>query len=317
MPIHEKNLLFATALISFFIASFNVNAEYPEDDITVIIPYSAGGGFDSYVRGVLPAIQKYLPNRVNLIPRNMPGAGGRKGATAIFRARPDGYTIGAFNLPGLLLPHLLEERVGYDLSQVSWLGRISEDRYSIVVASTSDISSVDDLKALGRPILFTVTGVHSSAHAATIIATNVLGLDASFITGYQGSQNYVLAVVRGDGDVALGPSTSIRSYTETGDLKVIASLSDISPILGVETAADLGKPELARLNVQRMLGGPPNMDEQARVILSNALASALSDPELKAWSESTGLPLAPLSAEDTEANVTDQWALYENYKDIL
>lgn len=317
MPIHEKSLLFATALISFFIASFNVNAEYPEDDITVIIPYSAGGGFDSYVRGVLPAIQKYLPNRVNLIPRNMPGAGGRKGATAIFRARPDGYTIGAFNLPGLLLPHLLEERVGYDLSQVSWLGRISEDRYSIVVASTSDISSVDDLKALGRPILFTVTGVHSSAHAATIIATNVLGLDASFITGYQGSQNYVLAVVRGDGDVALGPSTSIRSYTETGDLKVIASLSDISPILGVETAADLGKPELAQLNVQRMLGGPPNMDEQARVILSNALASALSDPELKAWSESTGLPLAPLSAEDTEANVTDQWALYENYKDIL
>ena len=317
MPIHEKNLLFATALISFFIASSNVNAEYPEDDITVIIPYSAGGGFDSYVRGVLPAIQKYLPNRVNLIPRNMPGAGGRKGATAIFRARPDGYTIGAFNLPGLLLPHLLEERVGYDLSQVSWLGRISEDRYSIVVASTSDISSVDDLKALGRPILFTVTGVHSSAHAATIIATNVLGLDASFITGYQGSQNYVLAVVRGDGDVALGPSTSIRSYTETGDLKVIASLSDISPILGVETAADLGKPELARLNVQRMLGGPPNMDEQAHTILSNALASALSDPELKAWSESTGLPLAPLSAEDTEANVTDQWALYENYKDIL
>ena len=252
MQIPSKIKLTLIALISFFIASFSVSAQYPEDDITVIIPYSAGGGFDSYVRGVLPAIQKYLPNSINLIPRNMPGAGGRKGATAIFRARPDGYTIGAFNLPGLLLPHLLEENVGYDLSEVSWLGRISEDRYSIVVASSSDINSIDDLRALGRPILFTVTGVHSSAHAATMITTNVLGLNARFITGYEGSQNYVLAVVRGDGDVALGPSTSVRSYTETGDLKVIASLSDISPIEGVDTAADLGKPELAKLNVQRL-----------------------------------------------------------------
>ncbi len=317
MQIPSKIKLTLIALISFFIASFSVSAQYPEDDITVIIPYSAGGGFDSYVRGVLPAIQKYLPNSINLIPRNMPGAGGRKGATAIFRARPDGYTIGAFNLPGLLLPHLLEENVGYDLSEVSWLGRISEDRYSIVVASSSDINSIDDLRALGRPILFTVTGVHSSAHAATMITTNVLGLNARFITGYEGSQNYVLAVVRGDGDVALGPSTSVRSYTETGDLKVIASLSDISPLESVDTAADLGKPELAKLNVQRMLGGPPNMNTQAHTILSNALIQALVDPELIEWSNSTGLPLAPLSATETELNVASQWALYENYKDIL
>ncbi|MBD08440.1 MAG: hypothetical protein CMD70_06945 [Gammaproteobacteria bacterium] len=317
MQIPSQTKLTLIALISFFIASFSVSAQYPEDDITVIIPYSAGGGFDSYVRGVLPAIQKHLPNSINLIPRNMPGAGGRKGATAIFRARPDGYTIGAFNLPGLLLPHLLEENVGYDLSEVSWLGRISEDRYSIVVASSSDINSIDDLRALGRPILFTVTGVHSSAHAATMITTNVLGLNARFITGYEGSQNYVLAVVRGDGDVALGPSTSVRSYTETGDLKVIASLSDISPIESVDTAADLGKPELAKLNVQRMLGGPPNMNTQAHTILSNALVQALVDPELIEWSNSTGLPLAPLSATETELNVASQWALYENYKDIL
>jgi tripartite-type tricarboxylate transporter receptor subunit TctC len=317
MQIPSKIKLTLIALISFFIASFSVSAQYPEDDITVIIPYSAGGGFDSYVRGVLPAIQKHLPNSINLIPRNMPGAGGRKGATAIFRARPDGYTIGAFNLPGLLLPHLLEENVGYDLSEVSWLGRISEDRYSIVVASSSDINSIDDLRALGRPILFTVTGVHSSAHAATMITTNVLGLNARFITGYEGSQNYVLAVVRGDGDVALGPSTSVRSYTETGDLKVIASLSDISPLESVDTAADLGKPELAKLNVQRMLGGPPNMNTQAHTILSNALVQALVDPELIEWSNSTGLPLAPLSATETELNVASQWALYENYKDIL
>ena len=136
-----KSIYYFSAVF-FLSLSFNVTnaeAQYPEKDITVIIPYSAGGGFDSYVRGVLPAMQKYLPNSVNLIPRNMPGAGGRKGATAIYRARPDGYTIGAFNLPGLLLPHLLDERVGYDLSNVTWLGRMSEDRYLMVVSSSKNI----------------------------------------------------------------------------------------------------------------------------------------------------------------------------------
>ena len=67
--------MIAFALV--LIGMTGAHADFPEDDIEVIIPYAAGGGFDSYVRGVLPYMQKYLPNDVNLIPRNMPGAGGR------------------------------------------------------------------------------------------------------------------------------------------------------------------------------------------------------------------------------------------------
>ena len=312
-----KISLIVAAFSTFALTGAVSLADYPERDITVIIPYSAGGGFDSYVRGVLPIMQKYLPNQVNLIPRNMPGAGGRKGATAIFRARSDGYTIGAFNVPGLLLPDLLGEPVGYDLSQVTWLGRMSEDRYAMVVKSSNGISSVEDLRALGRPIKFTVTGVRSSAHAATVIATNLLGLDARFITGYQGSQNYILAVVRGDGDVALGPSTSVRAYTDSGDLQIIASLSESRATPSSQTAAELGHPDLARLNVQRMLGAPPNLVDEARTVLGDALGRALADPDLEAWSISTGLPLAPLSAEDTAEEVSDQRALYAQYRDLL
>ena len=51
--------------------------------------------------------------------------------------------------------------------------------------------------------------------------------------------------------------------------------------------------------------------------MANALSRALVDPELEAWSVSTGLPLAPLSAEDTATNVSDQRALYAQYRDML
>lgn len=294
-----------------------VLAQFPEDDIEVIIPYNAGGGFDSYVRGVLPIMQRHLPNDVNLIPRNMPGAGGRKGATAIYRARPDGYTIGAFNLPGMLLPEVLGEPVGYDLANVTWLGRLSQDQYVLVTAGASGIMSVEDLRALNRPVKFTATGAGSSAHSASVIAARMLGLDASVIGGYQGSQAYLLAAMRGDGDVALGASSSLAAYTQSNDLRVLASFESSSSFPGVPTAATLGQPDLSRLSVQRLLGAPPNLDAEARAVLVDALARAMADDELRIWSESVGLPFAPLSAEDAAANLALQRALYEEFKDVL
>jgi tripartite-type tricarboxylate transporter receptor subunit TctC len=66
-----------------------------------------------------------------------------------------------------------------------------------------------------------------------------------------------------------------------------------------------------------MLGAPPDLVNEARTVLENALSRALVDPELEAWSLSTGLPLAPLSAEDTAANVSDQRELYAQYRDLL
>jgi tripartite-type tricarboxylate transporter receptor subunit TctC len=294
-----------------------VLAAFPEDDIDVIIPYSAGGGFDSYVRGVLPIMQKYLPDGVNLIPRNMPGAGGRRGATAIYRARPDGYTIGAFNLPGLMLPEIVGEPVGYDLANVTWLGRLSEDQYVLVTADSSSITSIEDLRALNRPVRFTATGAGSSAHSASVIAARMLGLDASVIGGYQGSQAYILAAVRGDGDVALGPSSSLAPYMQSDDLRVIATFESRSSFPGAPTATTLGIPDLSRLSVQRLLGAPPNLDGEAHAVLVDVLARALADDELKAWSESVGLPYAPLSAEAAAAIFSSQRALYEEFKDIL
>ena len=267
------------------------------------------------MRGLLPVLAKHLPNEVNLIPRNMPGAGGRKGATAVYRAKPDGYTIGAFNLPGLMLPQVLGEPVTYDLARVTWLGRLSEDQYALVVSSASGISSIDALKALGRKVKIASTGVASSAQIASVIAAELLGLDATLITGYEGSQAYLLAVLRGDGDAALAPTNSLSAYAE--DLRVIASFERESTFPGVPTPASLGEPDLGRLSVQRVLGAPPELDAQAYRVLTEALASALADPELEAWSRAVNLPLAPLSAEQTAEIYIDQRALYEQYKDIL
>ena len=63
---------------------------FPSRDIEIVIPYNAGGGFDSYVRALAPHMEKYLPGDINILPINVPGAGGRRGAGSFRAVRSSG-----------------------------------------------------------------------------------------------------------------------------------------------------------------------------------------------------------------------------------
>jgi tripartite-type tricarboxylate transporter receptor subunit TctC len=52
-------------------------------------------------------MKKYLPQDINVVVRNIPGAGGRTGHTYIMRAKPDGYTIAILHGIGAFVDHLL------------------------------------------------------------------------------------------------------------------------------------------------------------------------------------------------------------------
>src|ERR1700691_4113180 len=112
-------------------------AGFPERDITFIIPDQVGGGFDAYVRAIAPAMERYLPNKVNVVPLNVPAGGGAKGVNQLYRARPDGYTIGILNIPGLFI--LQERGGGYDLNRFTWLAGLGRDPYALAVAWNSPI----------------------------------------------------------------------------------------------------------------------------------------------------------------------------------
>ena len=66
--------------------------DYPNRDITFIVPYNPGGGTDPLVRQFATQLEKALPGNVNV--ENKPGGSGTIGAGVVVRAKPDGYTIG-------------------------------------------------------------------------------------------------------------------------------------------------------------------------------------------------------------------------------
>ena len=260
--------------------------DFPAKDITFIIPYSAGGGFDNYVRALSPVMEKYLPHKVTIIPTNVAAGGGTRGTNELYRAKPNGYTIAIFNIPGMFV---LQERGGteYDLAKVTWLGSIGRDHYGIGVAANSPIKSVADLKKLSatRPVKFTTTGPEATAYAATLIATELLGIKAKMIGGYKGSNDYVVAAIRGDGDAVITALPLLRRMQAGGELRIIADFQDHSSVPGADDATSLGQKELSDIVLERLIGAPPGLPADITAVLADALSKSVADPEVGAWAK--------------------------------
>ena len=288
---------------------------FPEKDITFIIPYSPGGGFDRTVRAIAPYMEKYLPKKVNVLPKNVSGAGGRKGIAQLFRAKADGHTIAIFNIPGMAIPPILGEKVNYDLSKVSWMARLARGTYALAVGAKSDIKSFDDLKTLGRPLKITTTGQGSTGFTASVVASTVMKIPHKMLTGYKGSKQFILAAVRGDGDATYTLVTTIRKYHQAGDVRLLASFEAKSSFPGVPTVRELGFAELEGMGLERLVGGPPGVAADRVAILEQAMLKSMADPEFKAKTKKR--PFLPASAADTGGRVDQVLKFYLKYKSAL
>jgi tripartite-type tricarboxylate transporter receptor subunit TctC len=100
-----------TAIVTLAAAP-QVRADAVEDfykgkQITLIVSYGPGGGYDVYARVLARFMSKYIPGNPSIVIQNMPGAGSMRGANFIYNAAPkDGTAFGIFarNIPliGLL-----------------------------------------------------------------------------------------------------------------------------------------------------------------------------------------------------------------------
>jgi tripartite-type tricarboxylate transporter receptor subunit TctC len=81
--------------------------------INIIVAYNAGGGTDILVRTALPyveaAIEELSGSSTQMVVKNMPGAGGEVGWSALARAPKDGSTIGVINLPAIAIVEAARE----------------------------------------------------------------------------------------------------------------------------------------------------------------------------------------------------------------
>ena len=266
------------------------------------------------MRLISPYLEQALPNKVQVIPKNVPGAGGRKGTAQVYRAKPDGTSIVIANVPGIALPGLTGEKIEYDLDKFTWLVRVGGSPYIAGVSAKSPFKSMDDLKKLNRPIKCTATGFGATAYAACQIVAKVMGFQVQMLGGYKGSAAYVLAVARGDGDLTLAPVIVMKKFIQAGEIRGVFTTEAKSSVPGVPTIASIGYKNLTGLGVDRYVLGPPGLPAAITKTLSDSLVKAMTNPELAAKAEKTGEPFEPLGHDKAKPAADQSLALYLKYK---
>src|SRR5512136_1950141 len=81
-------------------------AAFPERDITLVVPWAAGGGTDTLARTLVKNTKKFFGVNMNVI--NRVGGTGVVGMNSVAISKPDGYTVavvtfhlGAYRLLGM------------------------------------------------------------------------------------------------------------------------------------------------------------------------------------------------------------------------
>jgi len=120
----KKTTAIATAVV--LTAGTAMAADYPNKPIEVIVGFAAGGGTDVMARTVAPFIEKYLGNGASVVIKNVPGASGQIGVTEAAHATPDGYTLGTFNLPGMMA-RTIDRKSDYDVDSFTYLANVVND----------------------------------------------------------------------------------------------------------------------------------------------------------------------------------------------
>lgn len=321
----KSSLIIFPALFLFIIV-FNTlscsrekTEEYPAGKIEWIVPYPPGGGADTYSRAVARILSRHLPNGTQVVIKNVPGAGTRRGTAYLFRSKPDGYTIGMLNPLGLLASDLVKKSDQYDLMDFTFLATCGRGIAGIYVRGDSGITDIEDLRSIGNA-RFAVSSRGSSAWLFARLFQELFDVPVHLVTGYQGTQDYVSALFRKDVDAfAIGFESEVIPYCLNGEMKPVLMFLREPWIVMPDSPTLKGTPfeNLEDLANYRFVAAPPGLPADIASILEKALLTTLNDPELLEWAEKTLHPLFVRDAKETRDNIGKCMDLLEKFRELL
>lgn len=296
--------------------------------IKFIVPYSVGGGFDAYARAIAPFLEKYLPGAA-VVVQNIPGGGGLIGTNTLYKAAPDGLTIGIINGAGMAFNQIVGTAgVEFDLAQMLWLCRASADPRAVVVGGKTAFRTVEDMKKAGRTIVFSATGVGSDDYYGSYVIFKALGIPFRNVTGFPGAAEANLAAVRGEGiDGTQCEISSLLQFIQEGSirpflvvtLKRLEAFPDVPTVLEVvpEESRDLVRTITNVFEANRVICAPPGVPEARAAALREVLEKAFKDPELLSWGKKSNRPLNYLDGPTMEKLIQEALKGAEKIKPVL
>jgi tripartite-type tricarboxylate transporter receptor subunit TctC len=295
---------------------------YKGKQITLIVSYGPGGGYDVYARVLSRYMPKYIPGHPNIVIQNMPGAGSLRGANFIYNAAPkDGTAFGTFarNIPLIGLLQKTNQNVQFDPLKFTWLGSsasFADDAYLLMVRKDAPVKSIEDgRKAGGPPIVLGTTAEGVSSDSMGVVERDMLGLNIKQVPGYTDGAALNLAFERGEIEARNVGLSSIRSTKP--DWVKPGGLGNVLVVFGrstrhrdfpnAPTARELAKNDRDRNLIEileipyalsRPFAAPPGVPEDRAKALVKAFMEAHKDPGYLEEAKKGNFDVSPIDGAD-------------------
>src|SRR4030081_3578002 len=294
------------ALATVALATPALAQDYPTRPITLIVPYTAGGGNDAMARVVADRMSAALGQQI--VIENRGGACGSIATPHVAHAQPVSYTLGLGGTGTLAIDPTLYPNVGYDpRKDFAPVGLIATSALAVLVNPAVPAKTIAELIALAKrepgKLNFASAGVGSGIHLGAELFAHMEGIKLTHIP-YKGSAPALTDLLGGHVAIYFSSLPPAIGLVQDGKGRALAATgpkrSKTSPDLPTVAEAALpGYAAVLHYGIVAPAGTPKPIVDR----LSIALTAALKEPDVREKIEADGAELASMTPAEYAADI--------------
>jgi tripartite-type tricarboxylate transporter receptor subunit TctC len=295
------------------------SGNYPEQNITFVVPFSAGGPTDTVTRMIAEPMAKELGGKI--VVQNVEGAGGTVGAGEVARAEPDGYTVLMHHI-GMSTAPSLYKSLGYaPLEDFEMVGLVTEVPMTIVARKDFAPSTLQDLvtyvKANANSVTLANAGIGAASHLCGLLFQSAVGVKLQEVP-YEGTGPALTDLVGGQVDFMCDQTTNTSGQISAGEVKAYAVTTPerVKSLPDLPTTTEAGLPGL-EVSVWHGLYVPKGTPADAVEKLTAALKVALADQAVIDQMAKLGTAPVPEADATPEAHRAKLEEQIETWKKVI
>ena len=261
-----------------------------EKSLRWIVPYQAGGGTDTAARLLADEMRQQL--KQTLVIDNRPGGATNIGMEAVYRAAPDGNTVGTADNAALMVNEHLFSKLSYnpakDFSYIAMMVKVP-----LVLVTSLPVANLQEFlaqaKTQSKPMSVASAGIGSPHHLALELLKRRSGVPLEHVA-YRGSSQAVPDLLSGQVQAMFLELPVAKQLIQSNKLKALAvgGAQRSQLIKDVPTVAEQGFAGFDAYAFQGLVG-PARMDDEQIKRLRDAVQQALRSPAVLARFNDIGI----------------------------
>lgn len=255
---------------------------WPEKNVTIIVPYPAGGSTDLTLRTLAEELKKNLGQNVVIL--NKAGGGGSVGAAECAIAKPDGYTFTVANAANMsIVPR--GAQISYTYKSFTPISQISNTPLAIAVRDDFPANTLKEWIEWARKNEGKMRFGSAGANSTQQLTLNILSAKEKIKTthiAFNGAGPAVAGVLGGHVETVVAITTDLVPNYKAGKLKLLAVFSDerVKELPNVPSIKELGYDDIS-FGVWYALVGPAGLPPEIVSKMDAAVKKSLDTTFIK------------------------------------